>query len=160
MIEQLRSEDLKEAAEIYSKTIEMENPPGYLSIEEAIQQLQKNFVHKRYHVFVSKDDETKRINGILIFRMFDKKIKIFFIGTYPTGKGIGTNLMKKLSEFAISHSVSEIISNVSAFDERAMNFYFEKCGFRKIKEYEKKEAGFRGFIIKVDPKKLFRKARV
>jgi len=126
MIEELKSQDLKEAAEIYSKTIQLENPPGTISIENAIQQLQKNFVHRKYHVFVSKDEKTNKMNGILIFRMFDKKIKIFFIGAFPAEKGTGSNLMKKLAEFASQHKIDIILSNVSAYDEMAKNFYFEK----------------------------------
>lgn len=152
IISGLNHKDLDSASFLYFTTVQMQSPPGQLSQEEARIQLQKNFVHKRYHVLIHKDSEiSSAVNGILIFRSFDKRAKIFFIGANPPGKGIGKSLLKALGEFCSSKSIRTVQTVVSSVDGRACSFYLH-CGFNEIKRKQKE--GFMEIEMKVDSEKL------
>lgn len=152
IIVELSNKDLDATASLYSSEVQTQNPPGQLSQEEAKQQLQKNFVHKRYYVFISKSSELEEVvNGIIIFRTLDSRAKIFFLGTNPKGKGTGKSLLKMLGEFCLKNHIGAIITDVSSVDGRACSFYLH-CGFSEIKRKQKE--GFAEILMKADPKRL------
>lgn len=158
MIGELSGKDLDSASFLYSRLVQSQNPPGHLTVEEAKQQLRKNFVHKRYHVFISKDSEVRKdidtssqVNGILIFRTFEKRAKIFFIGASPAGKGTGKALLRALGEFCLRKGIGIVQSVTSSVDERACSFY-EHCGFKKIRRKQKE--GFAEILMKADSERL------
>ena len=147
-VETLSGRDLEAAARIYNTTVQMQDPPGYLTLSDAKQQLQTNFVRKRYYVFVNKNPE---VNGIVIFNKFEGKFKIFFIGSHPTGKGTGKKLLKAIGDFAKEQHVDIVITDVSSRDKRALTFY-QTSGFQLINQIEKE--GYFEMRFKVDVKKL------
>ena len=154
VISELSDKDLDSASFLYSTAVRVQNPPGQLSQEDARIQLRKNFVHKRYHVFIHKDNETSdSINGILIFRAFDKRAKIFFIGANPPGKGAGKSLLRALGEFCLSNHIGIIKTVVSSVDGRACSFYTH-CGFKEVKRKQKEGFGFFEIEMKADAERL------
>ena len=60
MIEKLKQKDLKEAAIVYNKGLQMEIPKGYATLNETIKHL------KEVHTFVYKED--KKIKGLISFK--------------------------------------------------------------------------------------------
>jgi len=154
VVSELSDKDLDSASFLYSTAVQVQNPPGQLSQEEARIQLRKNFVHKRYHVFTYKDSETSTfVNGVLIFRAFDKQAKIFFIGANPPGKGAGKSLMRALGEFCFSNHIGIIKAIVSSVDGRARSFYVH-CGFKEVKRKQKEGFGFVEIEMKADAERL------
>jgi len=154
VVSELNDKDLDSASFLYSIAVQIQNPPGSLSQEEAKQQLWKNFVHKRYHVFIHKDNEiSSAVNGILIFRTFDKRAKIFFIGANPPGKGAGKSLLRALGEFCISKHIDIVQTVVSSVDGRACSFYTH-CGFREVKRKQQEGFGFFEIEMKADAERL------
>jgi len=154
-VSELGDKDIDSASYLYSTAVQVQNPPGRLSQEEAELQLRKNFVHKRYHVFIHKDSDTSQVvNGILIFRTFEvagKRAKIFFIGANPPGKGAGKALLHALGDFCFSKRIDVIQTIVSSVDGRACSFY-EHCGFKEVKRKQKE--GFAEIEMKADAKRL------
>jgi len=67
-ISELTEKDLVEAANIYFLTANTQVPSANISADEALGQLHANFFFKKYNVFISKDIQTGRANGILIFQ--------------------------------------------------------------------------------------------
>ena len=154
VVSELSDKDLDSASFLYSTAVQVQNPPGQLSQEEARIQLRKNLVHKRYHVFIHKDNEASNsVNGILIFRAFDKQAKIFFIGANPPGKGAGKSLMRALGEFCRSNHIDIIRTVVSSVDGRACSFYVH-CGFKEVKRNQKEGFGFVEIEMKADAERL------
>ncbi len=127
MIEKLKQKDVKEAAKVYNKGLQMEIPKGYATLDETIKHL------KEVRTFVYK--ENKKIKGLISFKPKDKnKIKLDFICALVLRKGIGKKLMIKLADFSIKEKIEFIYSNVSSKDKRVMNFY-ENCGFKIYRRY-------------------------
>ncbi len=127
MIERLKKKDIKEAAKVYYKGLQMETPKGRATFDKIIKHLQE------VSLFVYK--EKGKIKGLVSFTFKEKdKIKMDFICTFELRKGIGKKLMKKLAEFAIRHKVEFIYSNVSSQDKRVIKFY-ESLGFKKYGRY-------------------------
>lgn len=149
MITELTWGDFAETAAIYFKTARSQNPPGEITPGDAEAQLKKNFVHKRYFVFISKNTT---VDGILIFRKIDKRVKIFFIGACPAGKGTGATMLRHLGKWCIEKHVGIVQATVSGADERAKKFYIDRCGFKVFKE--KRKPGFSEIEIKIDAKDL------
>ena len=149
-VEPLSGTDLEAAARLYSTTVQMQDPPGFLTNSDARQQLQANFVRKRYYVFVSKEPA---VNGIVIFNKFEGKFKIFFIGAYPASQGTGKKMLRTMGEFAKDQDVDIVITDVSSRDKRALQFY-QSCGFQMINQIEKE--GYYEIRFKVDTDKLTR----
>lgn len=154
VVSELSGKDLDSASFLYSTAVQIQNPPGDLSFEDAKQQLQKNFVHRKYHVFVHKDSETSPVvNGIIVFRTFDKRAKIFFIGANPSGKGAGKSLLRALGEFCSSKKIGIVQTVVSSVDGRACSFYTH-CGFKEVKRKQKEGSGFAEIEMKADAERL------
>jgi len=154
VVSELSDKDLDLASFLYSTAVQVQNPPGQLSQEEARIQLQNNFVRKRYHVFIHKDSETNlSVNGILIFRVFGKRAKIFFIGANPPGKGAGKSLLRALGAFCFEKCIGTIQTIVSSADGRACSFY-EHCGFKEVKRKQKEGFGFFEIEMKADAERL------
>ncbi|VVB73759.1 Acetyltransferase (GNAT) domain protein [uncultured archaeon] len=154
VVSELSDKDLDSASFLYSTAVRVQNPPGELSQEEANLQLRKNFVHKRYHVFVHKCRETdSAVDGILIFRAFGKRAKIFFIGANPPGKGAGKSLLRALGEFCLSEGIGTVQTVVSSVDGRACSFYAH-CGFKEVKRKQKEGSGFYEIEMKADAERL------
>ena len=152
VVSELNDKDLDSASFLYSTAVQVQNPPGELSQEDARFQLRKNFVNKHYHVFINKDSEiSPSVNGILIFRAFGKQAKIFFIGTNPPGKGAGKSLMRALGEFCFEKCIGTIQTIVSSADCRACSFY-EHCDFKEVKRKQKE--GFAEIEMKADAERL------
>ncbi len=127
MIEKLKQKDVKEAAKVYNKGLQMEIPKGYATLDETIKHL------KEVRTFVYK--ENQKIKGLISFKQKEKnKIKVDFICALVLRKGIAKRLMKKLADFSIKEKVLFIYSNVSSKDKRVMNFY-ENCGFKIYGKY-------------------------
>lgn len=127
MIEKLKQKDVKEAAKVYNKGLQMEIPKGYATLDETIKHL------KEVRTFVYK--ENQKIKGLISFKQKEKnKIKIDFIYALILRKGIGKKLMKKLADFSIKNKIELVYSNVSSKDKRVMNFY-ENCGFKIYGKY-------------------------
>jgi ribosomal protein S18 acetylase RimI-like enzyme len=133
-IEELTHRDLIEAAHIYFVTVNMQNPPGNISLDEAMRQLETNFLLKKYSVFVSRSS-IGRMDGITIFEVkkdSDRQgIELFFIGAYPQSSGIGRKLLNSLGEYAKSNNITSINTAVSSIDQRAISFY-SSCGFQTV----------------------------
>ncbi len=136
IIEELSQNDLLEAAHIYFTTVNMQNPPGNISADEAVQQLLLNFAFKKYKVLVSKS--YNKIDGISIFQQSRDKLDLFFIGAYPMSAGRGTLLLNELKSYAIKQNVKSINTVVSSIDKKAVNFY-SSFGFKKIGQMGKQE---------------------
>ncbi|MBM3206737.1 MAG: GNAT family N-acetyltransferase [Candidatus Staskawiczbacteria bacterium] len=127
MIEKLKEEDVREAAIVYNRGLQMEIPKGYSTLDETI----KHF--KEVRTFVYK--ENQKIKGLISFKEKSKgKIKIDFICALILRKGIGKKLMMKLADFTIKENIDFVYSNVSSKDKRVMNFY-ENCGFKIYGRY-------------------------
>ena len=154
VVSELNDKDLDSASSLYSIAVQMQNPPGRLSQEDARLQLRKNLVHKRYHVFIHKDSEaSSSVTGILIFRAFGKRAKIFFIGANPPGKGAGKSLLKAMGEFCSSKGMGVVQAIVSSVDGRARSFYAH-CGFREVKRKQTEGFGFAEIGMKADAERL------
>lgn len=127
MIERLKNKDIKEAAKVYCKGMQMETPKGRATFDKVIKHLEE------VSLFVYK--EKGKIKGLVSFTFKGKdKIKMDFICTLKLRKGIGRGLMKKLAGFAIKHKVEFIYSNVSSQDKRVIKFY-ESLGFKNYGRY-------------------------
>jgi len=127
MIERLKKKDIKEAAKVYYKGLQMETPKGRTTFDKVVKHI------KEVCLFVYK--EKGKIKGLVSFTFEEKdKIKMDFICALELRKGIGKKLMKKLVEFAIKHKVRFIYSNVSSQDKRVIKFY-ESLGFKKYGRY-------------------------
>jgi hypothetical protein len=157
VVSELSDKDLDSASFLYSTAVQVQNPPGQLLQEDAKLQLRKNFVHKRYHVFIHKDNEASSVvNGILIFRTFEtahKRAKIFFIGANPPGRGAGKSLLHALGEFCSSKHIGIIQTVVSSVDGRACSFYIH-CGFREVKRKQTEGFGFAEIEMKANAERL------
>ena len=154
VVSELSDKDLDSASFLYSTAVQIQNPPGDLSFEDAKQQLRTNFVHKRYHVFIHNGSEaSSAVNGVLIFRAFEKRVKIFFIGANPSGKGAGKSLMRALGGFCLSNHIDIVKTVVSSVDGRACSFYTH-CGFKEIKRKQKEGFGFVEIEMKADAERL------
>lgn len=146
MIEKLKKKDLKEAAKVYNKGLQMEIPKGYRNLNKLIKILDKEvrcFVHKT----------NNKMDGLVSFCYKTKnKIQIGFICALKPRKRIGSKLIKKLADLSLKNNVQFIYSNVSSKDKRVMNFY-EFCGFKKYgKYYARKD--FMLYRIKAKPERI------
>ncbi|MFH1917623.1 MAG: GNAT family N-acetyltransferase [Nanoarchaeota archaeon] len=143
MIEKLKQKDVREAAIVYNKGLQMEIPKGYSTLDETIKHL------KEVRTFVYK--ENQKIKGLISFKEKSKdKIRIDFICALVLRKGIGKKLMKKLADFSIKENTDFIYSNVSSKDKKVMNFY-ENCGFKIYGRYFSGKT-FMLYRIKAKPK--------
>lgn len=133
-IEKLKLKDLKEAAKVYYKGLQMEIPKGRQSLDNVINLLGK------IHTFVYK--ENGKIRGLVTFELRGNKIRMNFICAMVLRRGIGEKLMKKLVDFAMKNKVRFIYSSVSSKDKRVMIFY-DKLGFKRYSSY----SASRNFII-------------
>lgn len=142
MIERVKDSDRKEAAQVYIKGLQMEIPKGYASFEETINHL------KKVVTFVYKINR-KIVGLITLAKRPDRDYKIDFICALKKREGIGTELIKKASAFCKKRKVKYLYSNVSAKDNRVLEFY-RHAGFKKYGKYFATK-NFMLFKIKAKP---------
>jgi N-acetylglutamate synthase-like GNAT family acetyltransferase len=128
VIEKLKLKDIKEAAIVYNKGLQMEIPKGP---KYKLKHLIKVISKPKIFVFKEKD----KIKVFVSFKMKNKEnVKMDFICVTKLRRGIGKKLMKKLAEYSLKNKIRYIYSNVSSKDKRVMGFY-EKMGFEKYQKY-------------------------
>ncbi|QQG39022.1 MAG: GNAT family N-acetyltransferase [Candidatus Woesearchaeota archaeon] len=123
MIEELKLEDLYEAADVYLLGISFQIPPAYATLENIAEKL------KKLKVFVYKE---QGVIGLVSFSE-NKEINIDFICSLRFGEGIGGSLMRRVFRYAKQRKIKVIKADVSSIDERAQEFY-HKIGFKKTSE--------------------------
>lgn len=106
--------------------------PFELSASHA-QSVYENLYHDTdYYLAVAREDDTilGTATGIICHGLGGNFLVIedFVVKESLRGKGIGTKLMQKLDEFAISRNCIYAILVSSGFRKNAHRFY-EKCGF-------------------------------
>ncbi|MFH1425070.1 MAG: GNAT family N-acetyltransferase [archaeon] len=155
-IEFLLGENLEEAAGVYVRAAKLEKPPGNMP-EELVRKMLR-----RHKCFVYKSDG--KITGLVVFRVHGwgrirpKRVKINFIGTIETGKGIGKKLMRKVAEHAVDDGANIIYSEVSGIDARARAFY-KKLGFDEYGTTESPVSGVLLYRIKAKAEMVLRSAQ-
>ncbi|PMP67704.1 MAG: ribosomal-protein-alanine N-acetyltransferase [Thermodesulfobacterium geofontis] len=94
-------------------------------------QILEEFKNKFSKIWVLKREE--EIIGYLIFRAINPEIEIFRIGIKKNyqKKGVGTQIMQKLIEFAKKENISKIFLEVKVSNLPAYSFY-KKLGFEEI----------------------------
>src|SRR5271154_6587353 len=93
MIERLQKEDLREAARVYKRGLELEIPIGNAKLEKVLKDL------RGFTTFVYKQEN--RIKGLVTFTFKTEfTIDMIFICSMVFRKRIGTKLMKRLAEYA------------------------------------------------------------
>ncbi len=125
--------DIQELSEL-EKEIFPEDPWSYT-------QILNEFENGFSRIWILKVN--KRTAGYLIFRKFNPEIEILRIGVKKEyrRKGIGTELMKRLFNFAIKEKISKIFLEVKMSNTPAYSFY-KKMGFKELyrrKNYYKDE---------------------
>lgn len=126
MIEELTSQDIPAAAEVYLKGLQMETPPGNSDVPSLVEKLRK------VDGFIFKEE---KVLGLITYTVKDKNIVLDFISSIVPRRGIGRNLMETLREFGKENTLEYITARESTEDEVAMGFY-KALGFEKYGEQD------------------------
>uniref|UniRef100_A0A7V5XF86 [Ribosomal protein bS18]-alanine N-acetyltransferase n=1 Tax=Thermodesulfobacterium geofontis TaxID=1295609 RepID=A0A7V5XF86_9BACT len=122
LINEAEEKDLQIISELEKNLFFEENWSYFQILKEFKNELSKIWVFKK----------RDKIIGYLIFREIKPEIEILKIGVKKEyqRKGIATQLMQKLIEFAKEKNISKIFLEVKASNLPAYNFY-KKLGFKE-----------------------------
>ncbi len=162
LIQELTTNNLNQAVQLYAQGILMEVPPGSTDSEENLMKLLKNHLrrylhhHQQRQIWLAFKAATPQ--GLLDFYHYQRSIRIRFICAIPPRQGIGTYLMVKLAKFAIQKEIEMIRSTVSTQDRRAIDFYFTHLGFTQTGQ-RKEDDGLVLYLAVIEPKTLLRRGK-
>lgn len=139
---------------MYAQGLLMEEPPGSTEpLQELTESLQLHlqiYLHQKGNRHILLVQIEKSIIGLVDFYHNPEELFIRFICAIPPRQGLGTQMLRHLAEYCLTHDIALIKSTVSSLDQRACNFYFNRLGFQKVGT-RVEEPGFDLYLAEIHP---------
>jgi hypothetical protein len=158
----LSKDNLEAAARIYAKGLLMEEPPGSSEpLEELVESLELHLqtvlgIKEKRHVWLAMSKPLVR--GLVDFYHRPTELFIRFICAIPPRQGVGTWLLQKLAQYAITHKIDLVKATVSSLDSRAQQFYFQHLNFQKTGS-RLDEPGFELYLAEISSQALLKRSK-